>query len=95
MSRRKKIISPNSSIYNRTPYYQLPDGKMLESGETIKIVGERGTHFKFIEHVVKLDSGIEWIDCFQIDRGVMCGWRSFKPERIKVIPKKKVKTKNV
>jgi hypothetical protein len=93
MSRRKKITSPNSNIYSRAPYYKLPDGKMLESGDTIKIAGERGTHFKFIEHVIKLDSGVEWIDCFQIDRGVMCGWRSFKPERIKVIPKKRNKMK--
>ena len=94
MSRRKKIISPNSNIYNRTPYYQLPNGKILESGDVIKIIGEYGTIFKFIEHVVKLDSGVEWIDCFQINRGIVCGWRSFRPDKIKILSKRKGKNES-
>lgn len=91
MAKKKTIVSPNSHLYSRKPYYTTPEGRFIESGEIIKIVGEWGGKFKFVEHVVKNDSGAEWIDCFQIENGVMCGWRSFKPERIKPIPKKRNK----
>jgi hypothetical protein len=71
----------------------MPDGRVIESGEIIKINGEWGGKFKFIEHVVRTDSGIEWIDCFEVVKGVSSGWRSFRPERIKPMPKRKKRKK--
>lgn len=87
MGRRKKVISPNSDLYIRNSSYTMPDGRVIEKDELIKIYGEWGGKFKFLEHVVRKDTGVEWIDCFELDKGVLCGWRSFRPERIKPLPK--------
>lgn len=91
MGRRKKVISPNAHLYIRNPFYTLPDGRVIEKDEMIKIEGEWGGRFKFQEHVVRTDTGVEWIDCFETQKGMLCGWRSFKPERIKPMPRKRVK----
>jgi hypothetical protein len=39
--------------------------------------------------VVNLENNAEWIDCFELHQGVPSGWRSFKKDRIKLIPKKR------
>jgi hypothetical protein len=93
MARRKKIIIQNNHLYSRTEEYMMPDGRVIEQGEIIKIHGEWGAKFKFKEHVVRTDNGAEWIDCFQIIGGQLAGWRSFKPDRIKPMPKKRRKNK--
>jgi len=93
MAKRKELISPNAHLYQRESNYTMPDGRVIEVGETIKIHGEWGSKFKFKEHVVRIDSGAEWIDCFQIIGGQLAGWRSFRPDRIKPMPKKRRKNK--
>lgn len=87
MGRRKKVVSPNQHIYNRVPYFTMEDGRVIEKDEIIKIKGEHGGKFKFLEHVTRTDSGIDWIDCFELRGGVLCGWRSFRTDRIKPMPK--------
>lgn len=87
MGRRKPVKSPLAYLYNRVPYYTMPDGRIIEKDEIIKIKGEHGGKFKFLEHVTRTDSGIEWIDCFELRGGILCGWRSFYPDRIKPMPK--------
>ena len=87
MGRRKQVVSPYQHLYNRVPYFIMPDGRVIEKDEIIKIKGEHGGKFKFLEHVTRTDSGIEWIDCFELRGGVLCGWRSFYPDRIKPMPK--------
>jgi len=89
MARRKKLVSPNEHLYNRYRQYTLENGKTVFEGETIKINGVWGTKFKFKEHVVRTDNGKEWIDCYELEKGVKCGLRSFYPERIKPIPIRK------
>ena len=98
MPRKKKTVyNPTNDLYVRNSSYTLPDGKTVEKDEIIKIQGEKGGRFKFQEHVIRKDTGVEWIDCFQLDRGVLCGWRSFKPDRIRTIrvPKRRRRRKNV
>jgi len=85
--RRKPVISPNAHLYHRVPSYTMPDGRIIEKDEIIKIKGEHGGKFKFLEHVTRTDTGVEWIDCFELRGGVLCGWRSFYPDRIKPLPK--------
>ena len=95
MPRRKKVVSPNDHLYIRTPEFTMPDGRVIQRGEIIKIDGEWGGKFKFHEYVVRTDSGIDWIDCFEIVKGYSSGWRSFRTDRIKPIPiRKKRKKKN-
>lgn len=69
----------------------MPEGRVIEEGEIIKISGEHGLKFKFKGHVVRSDNGIEWIDCYELERGVMAKQRSFRPNRIKPIPKRRVR----
>ena len=87
MPRRKKVVSPNEGIYNRVPHFTMPDGRIIEKDEIIKIKGEHGGKFKFVEHVTRTDSGIDWIDCFELRGSILCGWRSFRTDRIKPMPK--------
>lgn len=54
----------------------------VRPGTTLKITGERGT-FAFLRHVT-LPDGREWIDT----RDAGGGWRSFRPERVRSIPRR-------
>jgi hypothetical protein len=95
MSRRKKVISPNQHLYSRVPHFTTSENRYIERGDIIKIKGEWGTKFRFHEHVTRTDSGAEWIDCFEIEKGQVCGQRSFRKERVKALPKPKNKRKMV
>lgn len=94
MGRKKKVVGPNEHLYSRTPYYTMPEGRVIERGEIIKIDGEWGGRFRFHDHVVRTDTGVEWIDCFELVKGIPSAWRSFKVDRIKPIARKRLK-KNV
>jgi hypothetical protein len=89
MPRKKNTISPLENLYSRTPEYTLESGRTVSEGEVIKIDGVWGTKFKFKEHVIRTDNGKEWIDCYELEKGVNCGLRSFYPEKIKIIPKRR------
>jgi hypothetical protein len=89
MGRRKKYVSPIGNKFIRTPYYALDSGRVIEHGEIIKIHGEHGCKFRFLEHVVNSENNVEWIDCFELRQGVVSGWRSFRCDRIKPLPKKR------
>ena len=89
MARRKKYVNPNDGKYIRSSNYTLEGGRIIEYGEVIKISGEYGNKFRFLEHVINVENNAEWIDCFQLHNGIPSGWRSFKPERIKPLPKRR------
>ena len=93
MARRKKVVSPLADLYDRAPEYTLENGRTIFEGEVIKIDGVWGTKFKFKEHVIRTDNGKEWIDCYELEKGISCGLRSFYPERIKPIPVRKRRNK--
>lgn len=94
MAKRKKYTSPIDNKFHRQPYYTLESGRVIECGEIIKIQGEHGCKFKFLEHVINKETGADWIDCFEIRNGIISGWRSFRCEKIKPLPKRRNK-KNV
>lgn len=94
MPRRKKYVSPIQNKFHREQSFTLETGRIIEHGEIVKIVGEHGGKFRFLEHVTNKETGAEWIDCFQLDRGMVSGWRSFRPDRIKPLPKKRTKKIN-
>lgn len=87
MGRRKKIVSPLAHLYHREPTFTTTEGRTIEPGEIIKIKGIWGSKFKFKEYVKRIDNGNEWIDCFELEKGQLCGHRSFTPDRIKPLPK--------
>ena len=63
--------------------------RVLVSGEVIKIAGEYGSKFKFDSLVTNKETGAQWVDCFELSKGVVSGWRSFKSDRIKLMPIKR------
>lgn len=67
------------------------DGFTILQGDIIKIHGEHGIKFKFEAFVTNTETGTKWIDCFEMERGSVCGQRSFYVERVKRIPKKRGK----
>ena len=87
MSRKVKAAIAHSkfrredavTINNRTIY----------AGEVIKINGEHGGRFRFHSLVTNEETGAQWIDCFEMQKGAASAWRSFKSDRIKVIPIKR------
>lgn len=92
----KKKTQPDIAETNlkKVPEVTLEDGKTIYQGDIIKIRGEYGSKFKFSSLTINTTTGAEWIDCFEVSRGQIGAFRSFKSDRIKRIPKKRVK-KNV
>jgi hypothetical protein len=87
MARGKKYVVPET-IYQRT--FEITVGnRTILPGDLIKINGEYGGRFKFHSLVLNKETGAEWIDCFEVQKGVASSWRSFKSDRIKLIPIKR------
>jgi hypothetical protein len=72
----------------------LVNGRLIVSGDLIKIHGEHGAKFRFSSLVTNKETGAVWIDCFEMDKAMASAWRSFRPDRIKLIPIKRSR-KNV
>jgi hypothetical protein len=67
----------------------LVNGRLIIAGDIIKIHGEHGSKFRFNSLVTNKETGAIWIDCFEMDKAVASAWRSFRPDRIKLIPIKR------
>jgi hypothetical protein len=89
------MISRKASAIRETKFersYELQVGtRTVLSGEIIKINGEHGAKFKFISLVTNKETGATWIDCFELDKNIVSAWRSFKTDRIKLMPIKRGK----
>lgn len=90
--RKRKVKSQDPFI--RQPYLVLSPQVKIVTGDTIKIVGEHGKRFKFENLVTNPANGVQWIDCFEMQKGtggvfIACAMRSFYPERVKHIPAKR------
>lgn len=75
----------------REPQLTLPDGKVIVQGELFKVSGEYGLRFKFQSLTTNQITGAVWVDCFEVFRGRAGAFRSFKSDRIKRIPKRRLK----
>jgi hypothetical protein len=85
---------PSRTKFQRTPEIEI-DGFTIVQGDLLKIKGEYGSKFKFHSFTKNLETGAEWVDCFEINRGQVGAFRSFKPDRIKRIPQKGKRAKRV
>ena len=89
------MINRKSSAIRETKFeksYELQIGsRTLVPGEVIKINGEHGAKFKFLSVVTNKETGSTWIDCFELDKNIVSAWRSFKADRIKLMPIKRGK----
>ena len=89
MGRRKKYDIKDPFI--REDSFVTDERKTITRGDIIKIKGIWGVKFRFHQFVTNPKNGISWIDCIELERGVACGMRSFYPERVKTLPKKRRK----
>jgi hypothetical protein len=93
MTRKRSQTSIVETKFQRTP--ELPfDNHTIVKGDMIKVKGEYGMKFKFDNVVTNSETGAIWVDCFETFRGTVGAFRSFKIDRIKRIPKRRIK-KNV
>ena len=53
------------------------NGRAVDRGTEVTIVGKG--RMKFLEHVVNIESGVEWVDCVDKNKSI----RSFRPEQVK------------
>lgn len=86
MARKHKYRGKNPFDYSPE---MVVDGHLVEKGDIIKIVGEHGIKFKFNALVTNPETGVQWVDCFELDKGVTRSWRAFYPDRVKRIPKRR------
>jgi hypothetical protein len=91
---RKKLSFIKDSVFVREEEVVIGNRTILR-GEVIKIDGEHGGRFKFHSLVTNTTTGSQWIDCFELHKSVVSGWRSFRTDRIKPIPIKRGRRKNV
>jgi len=78
-----------------SPSYITHDGFEVKQGDLIKIHGEYGVRFKFHSLTINEDSNSEWVDCFEVFRGQVGAFRSFRTSRVKRIPTRGKRAKRV
>ena len=88
--------------FERMDAWTNADGFEIVAGEFIKIkgqnsfgVGEWGLQFKVKAFVLNVETGKQWVDCYEMYRGRAGVMRSFPLDRIKRIPKKRGRAKRV
>jgi hypothetical protein len=62
-------------------------------GDTIKVTGKHGQAFRFASLTTNPKTDKTWVDCFEIQKGIVGAYRAFYPEDIKPVRtvKKRVK----
>jgi len=94
---RKKNQAPVlKTKFDRVPEIVV-DGFTIVKGDLMKIRGEYGVRFKFDSLTTNTETNVQWVDCFEVTRGQVGAFRSFRIDRIKRIPKRRIKkvVKNV
>lgn len=82
----KRNKSTPSETHLSHEYSIEVDGFTIESGDIVKVKGERGSKFKFSSFVTNTRTGSQWVDCFETIRGQAGVQRSFKLDQIKRVP---------
>lgn len=88
---KRKSVSPPPTKFYREPEAVLPTGRKIERGDMIRVSGEHGLRFRFDSLVTNVETGSQWIDCFEIHKARTGVLRSFRSERVKPMPKRRRK----
>lgn len=86
LKRSRAVVA--DTIFTRVPEIAVGN-RTIVAGDIIKIDGEHGGRFKFHSLVTNTETGSQWIDCFELHKNTVSAWRSFKLDRIKLIPIKR------
>jgi hypothetical protein len=92
--RRRNPTEEQPTKFSKDPELMI-DGFSIIKGDLFKVKGEHGLKFKFQSLTTNLETGAQWIDCFEIQRGQVGAYRSFKSDSIKRIPQKGKRAKRV
>jgi hypothetical protein len=92
--KRTTQVEPTPTKFLRDPEISI-DGFTISQGDLFKVKGEYGNKFKFLGLITNLETGSQWVDCFEVVRGQVGALRSFKSDRIKRIPQKGKRAKRV
>lgn len=87
MSEMSKKFSRESSV--------ILDGFEISAGDFFKVRGEHGGRFKFHSFVTNVETGAQWVDCFEVMSGTPSVFRSFKLDKLRRIPNKRRRAKRV
>jgi hypothetical protein len=71
------------------------DGFRINAGDIIKVKGEYGSKFKVRGLTTNTETGAQWVDTFELIRGVSSQFRAFKLDRIKRVPNRGRRAKRV
>ena len=89
MPRRKKVVIAPTKFQRE--YEMTIDNFVIERGELIKVRDEWGMKFKFDSVVTNIETGAQWVDCFEVHKMRTGCLRAFRQDRIKRIPKRRGK----
>ena len=91
MLKRRKT-KPVETKFSRV--YELEVGNFtIVKGDIIKIQDEHGRKFKFDSVVTNTETGVQWIDCFEMQKATSGQFCSFRIDRVKRIPTRRGKRK--
>lgn len=92
------MIKRKSTKYKETNFsrvYDLEIGNfVINSGDLIKISGEHGMRFKFHSLTTNTNTGVTWVDCFEVHKRAAGCFRSFRVDRVRRIPVKRGRRKS-
>lgn len=76
--------------------YEIEVGSfIIKPGDIIKIQGEHGLRFQFHSFVTNTETGVQWVDCFEMQKHQVGIWRSFHIDRVRRIPTRRKRKINV
>jgi uncharacterized protein YqgV (UPF0045/DUF77 family) len=94
MAKRKYAAEASKTIFRMEPSFEL-NGFVINEGDIVKVIGEYGCRFKVRGFTTNIETGAQWVDTFEMIRGVPSAFRAFKLERIKRVPKRGKRAKRV
>ena len=90
--RKKKSTPVVETNFSRV--YEIEQGNFtIVKGDLIKIQDEHGRKFKFDSIVTNKETGVQWIDCFEIQKMRSGALYSFTVDRFKRIPTRRGRRK--
>jgi hypothetical protein len=94
MARKRKEAAVSETKFKTEPSFFL-DGFEINAGDTIKIKNEYGSKFKVRGLTTNIETGAQWVDCFEMIRGIPSAFRAFKLDRVKRVPKRGKRARRV
>jgi hypothetical protein len=94
MARKVNQVEVAPTKFSKVPY-MVVDGFEIKKGDLIKIKNEYGTKFKFDCITTNTETGVFWVDCFEMHRNQCGNYRSFAVDRVKRIPQRGKRAKRV